>query len=158
MYGQGSHWSDHKPLCTPFTEQNSITINPHYEDTGHFWPTSDLARAYSGYPTPPPPDRILASMVKPQLAGGETRKLIVKIQVPIYIKRTAEIGDILVHDKKHSIVCRLRHRDDPETYQRLCDVVHEKGFNKAKAYFAAKLISRDALMVKVSDVMAEQGW
>jgi hypothetical protein len=80
------------------------------------------------------------------------RSIIIKVQVPVSPGAT----DMLVYTKKRDLVCTIRPQDNREGYARLADVVRTKGVGGLKAYFAAELRSKDELVVKISEVLAEQ--
>lgn len=53
-------------------------------------------------------------------------------------------------------MCAVRRSDGPTAYDRISNVIRTRGVGGAKAYFAAELKSKDELVVKVSEVLAEQ--
>ena len=138
-------------------------MKPFYEDIGCLWPLADYHRANRGAPlAPAPSEHKLRSMSIPPLSEGTTKNAIVKIQIAFRLVQGVptvdEDGDMLVHDKKCSIVCRLRKEDNPVAFARIVRVIRAKGVRGAKAYFPAQLLSKDVLKVKISEMVAEQGW
>lgn len=67
-----------------------------------------------------------------------------------------QVGDLLVYNKKRDFVCSIRKVDDADAYLRISQVVRERGVGGAKAYFTAELKSKEELLIKVGDVLAEQ--
>jgi hypothetical protein len=80
------------------------------------------------------------------------KSLVIKVQVPL----SPVSPGMLVYTKKRDFVCSIRPQDNRESYDRLVDVVKMKGVGGLKAYFVADLRSKDELVVKISDVLAEQ--
>jgi hypothetical protein len=81
------------------------------------------------------------------------RSIVIKVQVPAIAGTT---GDMLVYTKKRDFICTIRYEDNGNGYTHLADVVRTKGAGGLKAYFAAELRSKDELLVKVSELLAEQ--
>jgi hypothetical protein len=150
----------HKKTCQPFSASNTITLKPFYETRGVITPTSTLTRNILGIPTPPTPDSHHRSAHIPKGLSSEPKNLIIKVQVPFDLltgtSARASQGNILVYSKKRDFVCSIRRLDCPAAYDRISNVVKTKGVGGAKAYFAAELKSKDELVVKVSEVLAEQ--
>ena len=86
--------------------------------------------------------------------------MIIKVQVPFDISRGMSVdsshGNLLIYSKNRNFVCGVRRSDGPTAYDRISNIVRTKGVGGAKAYFAAELKSKDELLVKVSEVLAEQ--
>jgi hypothetical protein len=86
--------------------------------------------------------------------------LVIKVQVPFDLSRGTSVGssrgNLLVYSKKRDFVCAVRRSDGPTAYDQISNVVRTKGVGGAKAYFAAELKNKDELVVKVSEVLAEQ--
>jgi len=80
------------------------------------------------------------------------KTIVIKVQVPL----SPVSPGMLVYTKKRDFVCNIRQQDNREGYDRLVDVVRMKGVGGLKAYFVADLKSKDELVVKISDVLAEQ--
>ncbi|EIW52467.1 ankyrin [Trametes versicolor FP-101664 SS1] len=157
---QKTDWPRHKLDCVGFNAETTVTLKPHYEDIGRVLPTADVQRQKFGYPVPKQPKRNMRSMHIPNIRPGETKKLIIKVQVPfdmdLGVPQIEETGDLMVFDRKRSLVCRIRRQDDPEGYLRISRVIRAKGVGGAKAYFSAEMERTDRLVVKVSEVLAEQ--
>lgn len=89
------------------------------------------------------------------------KSIIIKAQVPVsldgHTPRPATNGaDIMVYTKKRTFACHIRRQDNPSGYDRLSEVIVAKGASGLKAYFAAELKSKDELVVKVGEVLADQ--
>lgn len=63
---------------------------------------------------------------------------------------------LLIYTKKRDFVCSVRREDGPKEYDIVSSVVKSKGVGGAKAYFAAELKNKYELVVKTSQVLAEQ--
>jgi hypothetical protein len=84
---------------------------------------------------------------------------VLKVQVPYTGNRKIDsTGELLLYTKKRDFACTIRRSDEPDEYDRISQVVRTKGVGGVKAYFAAELESKDKLVVKVSEVLAEQPW
>lgn len=154
-------WPSHKKTCQAFSASNTVILTPYYESFGSTIPTADFTRHYMGYPTQP------SSWSSTQTRAAHTPKnldraaktLVLKVQVPYtgnpQIRST---GDLLLYTKKRDFACTIRRSDGPAEYDRISEVVRTKGVGGAKAYFAAELKSKEKLVVKVSEVLAEQPW
>ncbi|KAK0446562.1 uncharacterized protein EV420DRAFT_1483997 [Desarmillaria tabescens] len=160
---QRSHWPTHKPLCQPFTARNTVTLIPYYpEDKNGFrQPMAKFSRDLWSIPTSetPPSHRRFAHTPK-NLSADSPKSIVIKVQVPFdaFSSRPniRPDGDLLVYTKKRDFVCTIRRGDAPEEYDRISQVVRTRGVGGAKAYFAAELRGKTALIVKISEVLAEQ--
>lgn len=63
---------------------------------------------------------------------------------------------MLVYSKSRNFECRIRREDALAAYDRVANIIRTKGFQGAKAYFVAQLKSENELVVKVSEVLADQ--
>ncbi|KAJ8487231.1 hypothetical protein ONZ51_g4308 [Trametes cubensis] len=156
-------WHTHKLGCTPFHAGGTVTLKPHYEDIGKMYATSDVLRFAFGYEVVSKlPRRETRSVHVPHIRPGETKRMIIKIQVPYDVStmgpRRDEQGDLMVFDKKRELVCRIRRQDDEAGYLRLSRTIVAKGVGRLKAYFVAEMTSVDQLVVKISEVLAEQAF
>ena len=109
-----------------------------------------LARAASGFPSPHMSEHKQRPSNKPM---EHSKKIIIKVQTPGV---SASIAPMLVYDAKRQLVCNLLREDAPAQYDRLAEVVRSKGTFGLKAYFAADLKSKDELIIKIDEVLAEQ--
>ncbi|KAI0655421.1 ankyrin [Cubamyces menziesii] len=160
---QKKDWHTHKLGCTPFHAGGTVTLKPHYEDIGKMYATSDVLRFAFGYEVVSKlPRRETRSVHVPHIRPGETKRMIIKIQVPYDVStmgpRRDEQGDLMVFDKKRELVCRIRRQDDEAGYLRLSRTIVAKGVGRLKAYFVAEMTSVDQLVVKISEVLAEQAF
>ncbi|KAI0329036.1 hypothetical protein GY45DRAFT_1325595 [Cubamyces sp. BRFM 1775] len=160
---QKRDWKAHKLRCTSFHDGDTVTVKPHYEDIGQMFSTPDVVRSAFGYAvSKPPPRRETRSVHVPHIRPGETKTMIIKVQVPYDLvtqgPRVEEQGDLMVFDRKRELVCRIRRQDDEVGYLRLSRTVVAKGVGRLKAYFVAEMPSVNQLIVKVSEVVAEQAF
>ncbi|PBK64145.1 ankyrin [Armillaria solidipes] len=152
---QRSHWPTHKPICQPFSVRNTVTLVPYYSDArnGFVQPLAKFSRDLLSIPTPDSPESHHRFAHTP-------KSIVIKVQVPfdaLSNRRNVRLGgDLLVYTKKRDFVCKIRRVDGPQEYDRISQVVRTKGVGGAKAYFAAELRGKTALIVKVSEVLAEQ--
>lgn len=152
-------WKTHKHTCVPFSPENTVVVTPYYQDLGPLVSVPDLAREILCQPFEKRPERNSRSAQVPRIPRGQTKQMIVKVQVPADSRSTdPHAGDLLVYDKKRTFVCRVRKRDCSDAYMRLSEIVRTKGAKGLKAYFSAEMKSPDALTVKVSEVLAEQAF
>ncbi|KAI0270585.1 hypothetical protein BC834DRAFT_521305 [Gloeopeniophorella convolvens] len=144
---QRSDWKKHKLSCKPFSASNTVTLKPRYHagiPGVNLIPTQDRTRQLLGYSTSGR-KRIFHEATKyPQ-------KMIIKVQVGMLISMP-----LLVYDSKKEVVCQLPREDAPAAFDHVQEIVRSKGTLGLKAYFAAELKSRDNLVIKVDDVLAEQ--
>ncbi|KAJ7764854.1 ankyrin repeat-containing domain protein [Mycena metata] len=158
---QAKAWKTHKKTCQPFSSSNTVTLKPYYESYGSTIPTADFTRKYMGYPTQASSfsNTQTRAAHTPKNLDRESKTLVLKVQVPYtgnpQIRST---GDLLLYTKKRDFACTIRRVDGPADYDRISEVVRTKGVGGAKAYFAAELESREKLVVKISESLAEQPW
>jgi hypothetical protein len=125
-------------------------------------PTADFVRQILGFHmTPETPEKHRRGAHVPKKVTG--KPMIIKVQVPWDAQLTPEqrkklTGPMMVYNKKRDFVCTLHREDDADAYDRLSAIIHDKGVGGAKAYFAAELAGQKSLVVKVSEVVAEQGF
>ncbi|KAG7439040.1 uncharacterized protein BT62DRAFT_914928, partial [Guyanagaster necrorhizus] len=160
---QRSHWSTHKPLCQPFSTRNTITLIPCYADArnGFVQPTAMFSPDLLSIPAPDTPQSHHRFAHTPKNLSAESPKsIVIKVQVPFDVfsnRQNVRFNeDLLVYTKKRDFVCTIRRVDAPEEYDRIFQVVRTKGVGGAKTYFAVELRSKTALIVKVSEVLAER--
>lgn len=147
----------------PFSAESTVTLTPYYdENLGPLFSLSDTTRMLLGQPFEKRPARNSRPVQVPHIPPGQTKQMIIKVQVPMDVlthnPSHPNVGNLLVYDKKRSLVCRIRKCDNPEGYVRLSDIVRTQGVMGAKAYFSAEMTSPDVLVVKVSEVLAEQAF
>ncbi|TFK37232.1 hypothetical protein BDQ12DRAFT_713611 [Crucibulum laeve] len=134
---QRKHWPTHKKTCQPFGPSNTATLKPHYEGVASLIPTSNITRKVSGIPTAAIPESHFRPSNVPKGLEKETKSIIIKVQAPMH----QGAAPLLIYTKKRDFVSK---------------VVKAKGVGGVKAYFAAELKSKDELVVKISEVLAEQ--
>lgn len=160
MFYKGSDWREHKKQCKTFDEESTITLKPFYvgEHSSSFSP-ADIVRSRMGIPvTPTSENRHRISHV-PNLP--QPKSIIIKAQSPVSIVNhgpspSTDARDILVYTKKRDFACHIRREDNLTGYDRLSEVIKTQGAGGLKAYFAAELRSKDELIVKVGEVLADQ--
>ncbi|KIY44244.1 hypothetical protein FISHEDRAFT_67841 [Fistulina hepatica ATCC 64428] len=165
---QRADWPRHKPLCKSFAAPGgTVTVRPYYRE-GHAFvqPMATLARQFFAIPQEATPETHHRHAHTPRAfqqdgAGASASKsIVVKVQVPFNLMTggpaVGSTADLMVYTKKRDLVCSVRRQDDPAAYARITQVIHKYGVGGAKAYFAAELRSKDELVIKVSEVLAEQ--
>ncbi|KAF8147766.1 ankyrin [Mycena galopus ATCC 62051] len=154
-------WPSHKKTCQPFSASNTVTLKPYYNSFSHTIPIAEFTRKSMGHATQS------SSWSQSQTRGAhvpknldrESKTLVIKVQVPNTLDpKQASTGDLLLYTKKRDFACTIRRSDTPADYDRISQVVRTKGVGGKKAYFAAELESKDKLVVKISEVLAEQPW
>ena len=94
------------------------------------------------------------------------KQAVIKVQLPFAgpnasPKLQAEMeqsGSCLVYTKKRDFVCQFRSIDNRNAWNSLVKVIKSKGVGGLKAYFAADIRSEYEIIVKVSEVLAEQSF
>lgn len=154
---RASHWKTHKAKCKPFDDSSNVVVLKPFFGPGHAYgtimPTAEVVRQQLGLATDTNSSRHNKSFSwnTDSVHITPLRSIIIKVQVPM--TGTAEM---LVYTKKRDLICTIRPEDNQKTFARLADVVRTKGVGGLKAYFTAELKSKDELVVKVSEVLAEQ--
>lgn len=127
-----------------------MTVKLFYDEDYFFKSISDTTRALMGTPAF---DNIRQS-TEPK--ADEPKHVVVKIQVPDEPTFSPD-GNMLVYTKKKTeFICLVRRRENVKAYDRLYQVIKEKGVTGLKAYFSATIYSKDKLEVKISEVLAPQ--
>ncbi len=119
--------------------------------------TSDTVRSALGIQTDqlPPKSQRAGQRPKPNTySPSQPKSLIIKVQVPM--SGGIPTQPLMVYTKKRDFVCMIRKNDNEAGYRRICDVIRTKGVSGLKAYFAAELKTKNELVVKVGEVLAEQ--
>ncbi|KAF7361381.1 hypothetical protein MSAN_01170900 [Mycena sanguinolenta] len=155
-------WPSHKTNCRPFCASNTVTLTPYYDlHATPSVPNAELTRQSLGYATQSSSwssSRTRTANAPKNLDRG-SKTLVIKVQVPYFDDPNMKCtGNLLVYTKKRDFACMIRRSDAPTDYDLISEVVRTKGVGGKKAYFAAELESKDKLVVKVSDVLAEQPW
>ncbi|OJA11069.1 hypothetical protein AZE42_06926 [Rhizopogon vesiculosus] len=153
---QCMHWKTHKPLCQPFSTSTTVTLKPTYGDFSSTISRADFTREALGLsnPKPKPPKNA------PPRKAFEQKSMIIKVQVPVdSFTSTASstgFGGLLVYNKKKDFMCTISRNGNVNAYDEVVRTVRSRGVGGVKAYFAAELRSRDELIVKISEPLAEQ--
>ncbi|KAF7967854.1 hypothetical protein HWV62_32862, partial [Athelia sp. TMB] len=155
-----SHWPTHKRSCHPFSTANTVTLKPYYGElgmVGTLTPTADFTRRALGIPSDPTPERNMRGPRAPKSAESKSKSMVIKVQVPWIApgKNAGLTGDLMVYNKKRDFICQIRRSDGPAEYDRISQVVRSQGVSGAKAYFAAELVKKDELVVKVSETLTD---
>ena len=108
-----------------------------------------VARAASGLPSQFPETRTASSNKQMEYP----KKKIIKVQVPAM---PGSNGHLMVYDAKRELLCYILRDDEPAAYDRITELVRSKGAFGLKAYLVAELKSKDELVIKIDEVLAEQ--
>lgn len=110
-----------------------------------------------GIATDPIPERHTKGPRAPK--SSEAKSMVIKVQVPwMGPNQPPGTGNLMVYNKKRDFVCQIARVDKPAEYDRISRVVRDQGVGGAKAYFSAELVTKNELVVKVSEVLAAQPW
>ncbi|PCH42825.1 ankyrin [Wolfiporia cocos MD-104 SS10] len=160
---QRAHWPTHKRTCQPFDITTAVTVRPRYRAAGRILSTADTTRELLGIRSGARPARGRGAHAgqAPSLQPGESKRIIIKVQVPMALDAdgpgaAAPSGDMLVYTKRRDFVCQISKADNADAYARISRAVREKGVGGLKAYFPAELNGEDELVVKIGEVLAEQ--
>ncbi|KAF9070095.1 ankyrin repeat-containing domain protein [Rhodocollybia butyracea] len=177
---QKQAWKTHKKICKPFNTSTTIVLKPSYgENLMHLQPIANLTRNLLGIEQDSTPKSRPKTGHVPRTKPGkefESKNLIVKVQVALSSYATTiqgrhsfdKSGDLLVYDKRRDFICTIKRSEQgngtssaevcggEKAFDKLVEVVQEKGIGGSKAYFAAVLKSEKELVIKVEDVLAEQ--
>ncbi|KAI0648662.1 ankyrin repeat-containing domain protein [Trametes meyenii] len=158
---QRHDWQTHKLECIPYNASTTVTLKPVYGGFSSL-PTADITRLLLGHPVGKQNARNTSAKRKPHIRPGETKNMVIKVQVPFDLARglasATSSAPLTVYDRKRTFECQIRKEDNPEGYLRLAQAVHAHGVMGAKAYFSAEMQSPDELVVKVSEVLPEKAF
>ncbi|KAF7293229.1 hypothetical protein HMN09_01201100 [Mycena chlorophos] len=157
---QKKAWPNHKTSCKPFSKETTVTLKPTYKQ-GSLMPSAEWTWSKLGCRTDTPEEKAAAATPKNlDRRRGQAKNIVIKVQVPFTGTYPVErsTGDLMVYTKKRDFSCSIRRQDCPEAYEEISEVIRTKSARGAKAYFTAELQSKDKLVVKISDVLAEQPW
>lgn len=153
----GAHWKVHKPDCNPFSAKTTVTLKPTYEGVSETVSRADFMRHAFGLATP------TTRPLRPGLtknAEAENKSMVIKVQVPVDLLTNSPVnsalGSLFIYNKKRDFVCTVSRASNPDSYDAVVQIVRSRGVGGAKAYFAAELKNPDELVVKISEVLAEQ--
>ncbi|KAF7290581.1 hypothetical protein MIND_01298200 [Mycena indigotica] len=154
---QEKEWPTHKKKCKAFSSDATVVLKPIYGKYSHTIPLAETGRGLSGYPTQ------AKAFSKSQTRGSHEPKktgksLVVKVQVPFTDDPVLRASGLLVYSKTRDLACTINREDAPEEYDRISEVVRSKSITGAKGYFVAELESKDRLVVKISELLADQPW
>ena len=157
----------HKPNCHPFNEETSLKLKPFYVPGADVFSTSSIVRSgLMGYPADPSKGKTSSSGGKALSKNKYPKQAVIKVQLPFAghgasPKQQADAertGSCLVYTKKRDFVCIFRPIDNRNAWNSLIKVIKTKGVGGLKAYFAADIRSEDEIVVKISEVLAEQSF
>ena len=153
----GAHWKAHKPECNPFCAETTVTLKPAYDGTSETVSRADFTRQAFGLATP------TTRPLRPGLtknAEAKNKCMVIKVQVPVSLVTNTPVdsalGLLFIYNKKRDFVCTVSRASNPDAYDAVVQIVRSRGVGGAKAYFAAELKNPDELVVKTSEVLAEQ--
>ncbi|RDB18173.1 hypothetical protein Hypma_000484 [Hypsizygus marmoreus] len=132
---------------------------PYYATDEHLKPVSVVTHGGVGTPAQDVPKSHWRAAHTPSGLSFKSEHLIVKVQVPYNFSLGVPLQGtmkLLIYSKKRDFVCHIRRQDNVSAYDRISHVVRSQGLGGGKAYFAAELRSKSELVVKVSEVLAEQ--
>lgn len=124
-----------------------------------------MVRSGLGYPDPSK-GKTVSSGCKAPSKDKYPKQAVIKVQLPFAghgasPKQQADAeqtGNCLVYTKKRDFVCQFRPVDNRKAWNSLIKVIKTKGVGGLKAYFAADFRSEYEIVVKVSEVLAEQSF
>ncbi|EIW78297.1 hypothetical protein CONPUDRAFT_167333 [Coniophora puteana RWD-64-598 SS2] len=135
---QRDHWKTHKPNCHPFAGENVVTLKPTYMGAG--------MHASTISPT------TLQQRTVANTKDASRKGIFIKIQAPA----APATAPLYVYNKKRDLQCFI-HRDSNEAgYDEVVETIRAHGVMGMKAYFSAFLKNKNALVVKVSEVLEPQ--
>ncbi|KAF8990931.1 ankyrin repeat-containing domain protein [Cyathus striatus] len=164
---QCSHWKIHKITCKPFIPENTVTMFPRYfkrSIISRIDPTADLPEIARYLVTGKAIERSHGA-TKPFSAmpkGPFPKSVVVNIRVPftvlldVLLDKFTCTDPLVVYTKKRDLVCYIERNDAPAAYDTVWHLVRENGVGGLNAYFSAELRSKNELVVKVAEVLAEQ--
>lgn len=152
---QRTHWKTHKPLCQPFSVSTTVSLKPTYGNFSSTISRADFTREALGLSSP---------KSKPPKSAPHTRtsfdqkSMVIKVQVPVdpFSPTSMGLGGLLIYNKKKDFMCTVQRAGNTNAYDDIVRVVKSRGVGGVKAYFAAELRTRDELVVKISETLAEQ--
>ncbi|KAG6879270.1 hypothetical protein C0992_003945 [Termitomyces sp. T32_za158] len=150
-------WGTHKKSCQPFSADNIVAVKPHYEQGGYMMPLSIHRNRFFGVEDTTSPTCFRTAHIPKNLTTGKI--MVIKVQLPYDHKKKTVMpvtGPLFVYNKNHDFVCQIRREDGATAYDCIRNTVSTKGVGGAKAYFAAELKAKDEMIIKVSQVLAEQ--
>ena len=92
------------------------------------------------------------------------KQAVIKVQLPFaghdasptQQAEMEQTRNCLVYTKKRDLVCQFRPNDNRNAWMSLIEVIKTKGVGGRKAYFVADMRSKDEIVLKVNEVLAEQ--
>ena len=149
-----AHWPTHKPDCHPFNEETSLKLKPFYPSISDVVSTSSILRSGMGYPDLSK-GKTFSSGRKAASKHEYPKHAVIKVQLPAFTVQ-GQTGDCFAYTKNRDFVCKFRQNENPNAWESLIYVIKNKGVGGLKAYFAADMRSKDEILLKISEVLAEQ--
>jgi hypothetical protein len=135
---------------------------PNYEIAGaEMASTADFVRNHLNIPTASQPAASTSSTgTRFPRAGAAPKPLVIKVQVPfsgaMHERVPLSKEPLLIYTRRRDFLCTVIRADCPSAYDAISAVIYSKGVGGAKAYFPAELWSKDKLVVKIGEMLAEQ--
>jgi len=155
------HWRVHKTVCEPWDSTNTVELRVTYRSDIHTnLQPAHLARWASGYEPEMSTARAQKVSQHPKKISEKPKDLIIKVQCPIQSIDASgtpilqENGTLMIYTKKRDLACCVDRRDCPQGYDAVTKVIKKKGIGKA--YFVCEMQSKEVLLVKINEVLAEQ--
>lgn len=119
-----------------------------------------------GYPVDSSKGKTFSSGGKTLPKNKYPKQAVIKVQLPFAghdasPKQQADAertGNCLVYTKKRDFVCQFRSVDNRDAWNSLIKAIKTKGVGGLKAYFAADIRGEYEIVVKISEVLAEQSF
>ncbi|KAG2114114.1 hypothetical protein BD769DRAFT_1630034 [Suillus cothurnatus] len=145
---QRTHWKTHKPLCQPFSTSTTVTLKPTYGNFSSTISRADFTREALGLSSP----KSKPSKNPPRLTqmSFDQKSMIIKVQVPVdsFSPTATSMG--------LDFMCPVQRAGNTNAYDDIVRVVKSRGVGGGEGLFAAELRTRDELVVKISETLAEQ--
>ncbi|KAG6877909.1 hypothetical protein C0993_002395 [Termitomyces sp. T159_Od127] len=154
---QKKDWRFHKKSCQPFSADNTVVVKPYYAQEGSMMPVEVHRNRFFGVEDTTPTAHFRNAHIPKNLTTA--KNMVIKVQLPYDHKAKIAIpgaNPLFVYNKNRDFVCQILWEDGPAAYDCIRNAVATKGVGGAKAYFAAELKTKDELIIKVSEVLAEQ--
>jgi hypothetical protein len=139
-----------------------VTVKPFYDSKGTFKSASETTRKILAVQSKLDTRDIISALNSTKatkLKPADPKTMVIKVQIPIdsYTKlQPHSEGDILIYTKKKDFACLIRRSDDSKAWDALHQAVKTKGASGLKAYFSATLVSKEELVIKISEALAAQ--
>ncbi|TDL24582.1 ankyrin [Rickenella mellea] len=157
---QNEDWGAHKRKCKSADRDVSITLKPTYDtDPDQYASPAEMTRQRLAIPesvrTPDPRPQQQPARIE------NASHMTIKVQLSLGLEALGS-GTILVYNRKRTFICHITREINGEAFDRLTEVIKEKGVPLKpggagmKAYLQADLEDRNRLVVRAGEVLAEQ--